>query len=177
MHEHFFRHVDIPRDNINIPSGTTSNYPAFCQWYEGRIAECGGIDVQILGIGTDGHIAFNEPMSSLSSRTRLKTLSKQTIDDNARFFERREDVPVYAITMGVGTILDARKLLLVASGKSKAKAVAQAVEGPVTSMVTASALQLHRDAIVIVDEEAAAGLTVAEYSQVIYAAKPAAPRT
>src|SRR5438034_2560885 len=106
MHEHFFRHVDIPRNNINIPSGTTSNYPAFCQWYEKRIEECGGIDLQILGIGSDGHIAFNEPGSSLSSRTRLKTLSKQTIDDNARFFDRRADVPVYAITMGVGTILD-----------------------------------------------------------------------
>src|SRR3954469_10857028 len=99
MHEHFFQHVNIPPHNINIPSGTTSNYPAFCQWYEKRIVECGGIDLQILGIGTDGHIGFNEPTSSLSSRTRLKTLSKQTIDDNARFFERREDVPVYAITM------------------------------------------------------------------------------
>src|SRR5438876_863566 len=89
---------------VDFSRVTTSNYPAFCQWYEGRIAECGGIDLQILGIGSDGHIAFNEPGSSLSSRTRLKTLSKQTIDDNARFFERREDVPVYAITMGVGTI-------------------------------------------------------------------------
>jgi len=176
MHEHFFQHVNIPRHNINIPSGTTSNYPAFCQWYERRIAECGGIDLQILGIGSDGHIAFNEPGSSLSSRTRLKTLSKQTIDDNARFFERREDVPVYAITMGVGTILDARKLVLVASGKTKAKAIAQAVEGPVTSMVTASALQLHRDASVIVDEQAAAGLTMRDYYEFIYAAKPAAPK-
>jgi len=167
MDEHFFRHVNIPRHNINIPSGTTSNYPAFCQWYEGRIAECGG---------SDGHIAFNEPGSSLSSRTRLKTLSKQTIDDNARFFDAREDVPVYAITMGVGTILDARRLVLVASGQTKAKAIAQAVEGPVTSMVTASALQLHRDATVIVDEAAAAGLTMRDYYEFIYAAKPAAPR-
>lgn len=177
MHEHFFQHVNIPRQNINIPSGTTSNYPAFCQWYEKRIAECGGIDVQILGIGTDGHIAFNEPTSSLSSRTRLKTLSEQTIDDNARFFERREDVPIYAITMGVGTILDARKLVLIASGKSKAKAIAQTVEGPVTSMVTASAIQLHRDAIVIVDEDAATGLTMRDYYEFIYAAKPAAPKS
>ncbi len=177
MHEHFFQHVNIPRHNINIPSGTTSNYPAFCQWYEQRIGECGGIDLQILGIGSDGHIAFNEPGSSLSSRTRLKTLSKQTIDDNARFFDAREDVPVYAITMGVGTILDARKLVLVASGKHKAKAIAQAVEGPVTSMVTASALQLHRDAIVITDQEAAAGLTMRDYYEFIYAAKPAAPKS
>jgi glucosamine-6-phosphate deaminase len=176
MHEHFFQHVNIPRQNINIPSGTTSNYPAFCQWYENRIAECGGIDLQILGIGSDGHIAFNEPGSSLTSRTRLKTLSKQTIDDNARFFERRESVPVYAITMGVGTILDARKLVLIASGKAKAKAIAQAVEGPVTSMVTASAIQLHRDAVVITDEEAAAGLEMRDYYEFIYAAKPAAPK-
>src|SRR5438067_10499326 len=176
MEENFFRHVNVQPQNINVPSGTTSNYPAFCQWYEKRIAECGGIDLQILGIGSDGHIAFNEPGSSLSSRTRLKTLSKQTIDDNARFFERRESVPVYAITMGVGTILDARKLVLVASGKAKARAIAQAVEGPVTSMVTASAIQLHRDAIVIVDEEAAADLTMRDYHEFIYAAKPAAPR-
>jgi glucosamine-6-phosphate deaminase len=177
MHEHFFRHVNIQPQNINIPSGTTSNYPAFCQWWESRIAECGGIDLQILGIGSDGHIAFNEPGSSLNSRTRLKTLSKQTIDDNARFFERREQVPIYAITAGVGTILDARKLLLVASGKGKARAVAQAVEGPVTSMITASALQLHRDAIVIVDKEAGAELKMRDYYEFIYAAKPAAPRS
>src|SRR5437588_2844671 len=176
MQENFFQHVNVQPQNINVPSGTTSNYPAFCDWYEKRIAECGGIDLQILGIGSDGHIAFNEPTSSLSSRTRLKTLSKQTIDDNARFFERREDVPVYAITMGVGTILDARQLVLVASGKTKAKAIAQAIEGPVTSMVTASALQLHRDAIVVVDEEAATGLTMRDYYEFIYAAKPAAPR-
>src|SRR5881398_4135968 len=176
MQENFFRHVNVPPHNINIPSGTTSNYRAFCEWYEKRIAECGGIDLQILGIGVDGHIAFNEPGSSLSSRTRLKTLSMQTIGDNARFFDRREDVPVYAITMGVGTILDARRLVLVASGKTKAKAIAHAVEGPVTSMVTASAIQLHRDATVIVDGEAAAGLTMREYYEFIYAAKPAAPR-
>ena len=177
MHEHFFKHVNIPAQNINIPSGTTSNYPAFCEWYERRIAELGGIDLQVLGIGSDGHIAFNEPTSSLRSRTRLKTLSKQTIDDNARFFDRREDVPVYAITMGVGTILDARKLVLVASGSAKATAIAQAVEGPVTSMVTASALQLHRDATVIIDEGAAAELRMRDYYEFIYAAKPAAPKT
>jgi glucosamine-6-phosphate deaminase len=177
MRDQFFKHVNIPPQNINIPSGTTSNYPAFCEWYEQRIAECGGIDLQILGIGSDGHIAFNEPTSSLSSRTRLKTLSRQTIDDNARFFERREDVPVYAITMGVGTILDARKLVLVANGEAKARAIAQAVEGPVTSMVTASAIQLHRSAIVIVDEEAASELTMRDYYDFIYAAKPSAPKS
>jgi glucosamine-6-phosphate deaminase len=177
MREHFFQHVNIPPQNINIPSGTTSNYPAFCEWYERRIEECGGIDLQILGIGSDGHIAFNEPTSSLRSRTRLKTLSKQTIDDNARFFDRRDEVPIYAITMGVGTILDARRLVLVASGAAKAGAIAQAVEGPVTSMVTASAIQLHQNATVIVDEDAATALTMRDYYAFIYAAKPAAPRS
>ena len=177
MREHFFQHVNIPPQNINIPSGTTSNYPAFCEWYERRIEECGGIDLQILGIGSDGHIAFNEPTSSLRSRTRLKTLSKQTIDDNARFFDRRDEVPIYAITMGVGTILDARQLVLVASGAAKAGAIAQAVEGPVTSMVTASAIQLHQNATVIVDEDAATALTMRDYYAFIYAAKPAAPRS
>src|ERR1041385_3844826 len=148
MHENFFRHVNIPPQNIHIPSGTTTNYRAFCEWYEKRIVECGGIDIQILGIGSDGHIAFNEPTSSLSSRTRLKTLAKSTIDDNARFFKSRDEVPVYAITMGVGTILEARKILLLANSAKKAEAVAAAVEGPVTSMITASALQLHPDATV-----------------------------
>ena len=177
MRENFFNHVNIPPQNINIPSGTTDNYPAFCEWYEQRIQECGGIDVQILGIGSDGHIAFNEPTSSLSSRTRLKTLAKSTIDDNARFFDRREDVPVYAITMGVGTILDTEKTILLASGKSKAEAIAATVEGPVTSMITASALQWHRDCKIIVDEEAARLLKMRDYYDFIYQAKPGAPRS
>ncbi|MCA9171368.1 MAG: glucosamine-6-phosphate deaminase, partial [Planctomycetales bacterium] len=116
MHEQLFQHINIARQNIHIPSGTTDNYDAFCVWYEQRIVDCGGIDLQVLGIGSDGHIAFNEPSSSLGSRTRLKTLAKQTIQDNARFFSRPEDVPIYAVTMGVGTILEARSILLVASG-------------------------------------------------------------
>ncbi len=107
MHENLFKHINIPPQNIHIPSGTTGNYRAFCEWYEQQIKACGGIDLQILGIGSDGHIAFNEPTSSLGSRTRLKTLAEPTIVDNARFFEKREDVPIYAITMGVGTILEA----------------------------------------------------------------------
>ena len=177
MHENFFSHVNIPPQNINIPSGTTDNYPSFCEWYEQRIFECGGIDLQILGIGSDGHIAFNEPTSSMSSRTRLKTLAKSTIDDNARFFERRADVPVYAITMGVGTILDARKIILLGSGEGKAGAIAAMVEGPVTAMVTASALQMHADTKVIVDEDAASELKMREYYDFIYQAKPGAPRS
>jgi len=176
MQENFFRHVNISPQNVYIPSGTTDNYPAFCAWYEKRIEECGGIDLQILGIGSDGHIAFNEPTSSLSSRTRLKTLAKPTIDDNARFFERREDVPIYAITMGVGTILEARQILLLANGAKKAAAVAAAVEGPVTSMITASALQLHDDAKVYVDREAAGELKMIDYYEWIQKMKPDAPR-
>jgi glucosamine-6-phosphate deaminase len=175
MHENFFKHVNIPPQNIHIPSGTTSNYRAFCEWYEQRIKESGGIDVQILGIGSDGHIAFNEPSSSLSSRTRLKTLAKQTIDDNARFFNSRDEVPVYAITMGVGTIMEARKILLLANGKKKAEAIAAAVEGPITSMITASALQLHHDSTVYVDDEAASKLKMREYYDWIQQKKPGAP--
>ncbi len=134
MHENFFKHVNIPPQNIHIPSGTTNNYRAFCDWYEQRIRDVGGIDLQILGIGSDGHIGFNEPGSSLSSRTRLKTLAESTIKDNARLFfdNKTADVPIYAITMGVGTILEARKCMLLASGKGKAAAIAGAVEGPVT---------------------------------------------
>jgi glucosamine-6-phosphate deaminase len=177
MHENLFKHINIARQNIYIPSGTTDNYEAFCQWYENRIVECGGIDLQILGIGSDGHIAFNEPSSSLGSRTRIKTLARQTIEDNARFFERPEDVPTYAITMGVGTILEARKILLLASGASKADAVAKAIEGPVTSMITASALQLHRDTVAYLDRAAAGKLKMIDYYDWIEAKRPGAPST
>jgi glucosamine-6-phosphate deaminase len=175
MHENLFRHINIAPQNIYIPSGTTDNYEAFCAWYEKRIVECGGIDLQILGIGTDGHIAFNEPSSSLGSRTRIKTLAKQTIEDNARFFEHRDDVPIYAITMGVGTILEARKIMLLASGENKAHAVAAAVEGPITSMITASALQLHRDCTMFLDRAASRDLKMIDYYEWIAANRPGAP--
>jgi glucosamine-6-phosphate deaminase len=176
MHENFFKHINIPPQNVHIPSGTTNNYRAFCAWYERRIAECGGIDLQILGIGSDGHIAFNEPGSSLSSRTRLKTLAKQTINDNARFFDRPEDVPVYAITMGVGTILEAREIVLLATGENKAEAVAAMVEGPVTAMVTASVLQMHPSTKVFLDGAAASKLRMREHFDWIQYHKPGAPR-
>ncbi|OHB71463.1 MAG: glucosamine-6-phosphate deaminase [Planctomycetes bacterium RBG_13_63_9] len=175
MHENLFKHINIPKQNIYIPSGTTDNYKAFCAWYEQRIVECGGIDLQILGIGADGHIAFNEPTSSLGSRTRIKTLAKQTIDDNARFFDSPEEVPVYAITMGVGTILEAKRIILLANGKQKADAVAAAIEGPVTSMITASALQLHGDVMFIVDREAASSLDMLDYYEWIQDKMPTAP--
>ena len=177
MRENLFKHINVPPERTHIPSGTTNNYRAFCQWYEDHIRACGGIDVQLLGIGSDGHIAFNEPTSSLASRTRLKTLARQTIEDNARFFDKPEDVPVYAITMGVGTILEARQLVLVASGAGKADAVARMIEGPVTSMVTASALQLHPNADVFLDEAAAANLTMREYYNWIQEKKSGAPQS
>ncbi|HBO42661.1 MAG TPA: glucosamine-6-phosphate deaminase [Planctomycetaceae bacterium] len=175
MHENLFKHINIPKQNIFIPSGTTDNYAAFCNWYEDQIKRSGGIDLQVLGIGSDGHIAFNEPSSSLGSRTRIKTLAKQTIDDNARFFDSPEQVPIYSITMGVGTILEARKILLLANGRAKAGAIAAAVEGPVTSMITASALQLHRDAMVILDRDAASSLKMLDYYEWIQAKMPDAP--
>lgn len=176
MHENLFKHINISPQNVYIPSGTTDNYRAFCGWYERRIKEVGGIDLQVLGIGSDGHIAFNEPSSSLGSRTRIKTLARQTIEDNARFFDRIEDVPVFAITMGVGTILEARQIVLVANGDKKADAVAKAVEGPVTSMITASALQLHPDCTFYIDRPAAANLAMIEYYEWIRAKQPGAPK-
>jgi glucosamine-6-phosphate deaminase len=175
MHENLFKHVNISQQNIYIPSGTTNNYQAFCAWYEQQIEKCGGIDLQILGIGSDGHVAFNEPGSSLGSRTRIKTLTKQTIEDNARFFDSADEVPVYSITMGVGTILEARQIILLANGANKAKAVAGAIEGPVTSMCTASALQMHRDTLFLLDQEAAGDLKMTEYYQWIQSKMPDSP--
>lgn len=176
MHEHLFQHINIPPQNVHIPSGTTGNYHAFCEWYEQQIAQCGGIDLQVVGIGSDGHVAFNEPTSSLGSRTRLKTLAKTTIEDNARFFERREDVPIYAITMGVGTILEARKIIMLANGENKAHAISLAVEGPVTSMITASALQMHPMTRVYLDNDAASQLTMRDYYDWIQEMKPGSPQ-
>ena len=163
MFDNLFNHINISPGNVHVPSGVADDPEAFCEWYEDRIEECGGIDLQILGLGSDGHIAFNEPGSSLASRTRKVTLAEPTIDDNARFFETKADVPIHAVSMGVGTILEARKLLMVVSGANKADALAAAVEGPVTCMCTASALQLHPDAIVFADEAAAAKLEMRDY--------------
>jgi glucosamine-6-phosphate deaminase len=176
MHENLFKHINILAQNVYIPSGTTDNYAAFCQWYEQRIKECGGIDLQLLGIGTDGHIGFNEPSSSLGSRTRIKTLARSTIEDNARFFDKIEDVPIYAITMGVGTILEARRIILMANGANKADAVAQTIEGPVTSMITASALQLHPDVTAYLDRAAVAKLSMIDYYEWVQAKGPGAPK-
>ncbi|MGB9772790.1 MAG: glucosamine-6-phosphate deaminase [Bacteroidota bacterium] len=159
MWENLFKHINVDPRFVHIPDGMATDIDAFCQWYEDEIKRAGGIDLQILGIGANGHIAFNEPGSSLGSRTRIKTLTKKTIEDNARFFPRKEDVPRYAITMGIGTIMDAKEVILLANGKNKADAVKAAVEGPITAMVPASMLQMHRKATIIVDKEAGSKLT------------------
>lgn len=164
MRQNFFSHVNIPAANIHIPEGTVSgDYERYCSSYEQSIRDAGGIDLQILGIGRNGHIGFNEPTSSLGSRTRLKVLSKETIDDNRKLFAPGEKVPECAITMGIGTILEAKRILLLASGSSKATPIAQAIEGPVTASVTASALQLHPDVTFIVDQQAGAQLKHHDY--------------
>lgn len=154
MSENFFNHVNVKLENVSIPDGMTTDVEKFCANYERRIKEAGGIDLQLLGIGRDGHIGFNEPGSSLGSRTRLKTLTEETVRDNARFFGGEEKVPRLAITMGIGTILEAKRLLMLASGAEKAGAVERAIEGPVSSQVTASVLQLHPQVTVVMDERA-----------------------
>ena len=164
MNSHFFSKVNVPASNIHIPDGTVSgNHDSYCDQYEQAIRQAGGIDLQVLGIGRNGHIGFNEPTSSLASRTRLKALSRETSEDNRRFFSSDEEMPKCAITMGIGTILETRRILLLATGESKAAAVAKAIEGPITSSVSASALQLHPDVTFIVDEAAASLLTQKDY--------------
>lgn len=163
MQDNLFNHINVDPWRTHVPDGRAVDFEAACRQYEHFIEDAGGIDLQLLGIGTDGHIAFNEPGSSLGSRTRLKTLASETVCDNARFFSSEEEVPRLAVTVGVGTILEARCCLLLAIGASKADAIQATVEGPVTAQITASALQLHREVIVIVDEAAAAKLHRREY--------------
>jgi glucosamine-6-phosphate deaminase len=166
MQQNFFAHVNVAPGNIHIPDGAIKgNYQQYCASYEEIIRKAGGIDLQVLGIGRNGHVGFNEPTSSLGSRTRLKVLSKETIEDNRKFFAAEEEIPQCAITMGIGTILEAKRILLLASGSSKAAAIAKAIEGPISASVTASALQLHSDVTFIVDREAGALLKQQEYYQ------------
>lgn len=162
MREKLFRHINVPPRAVHIPDGEVKNIEEHCEWYEQQVKKAGGIDIQILGIGANGHLAFNEPGSSLGSRTRIKTLTQQTIKDNARFFRNLDEVPRYAITMGIGTIMEARELLLLASGRNKARAVKASVEGPITAMCPASILQMHRKAYVIVDKPAGSQLSAPE---------------
>ncbi|MFD7311237.1 glucosamine-6-phosphate deaminase [Promicromonospora sp. NPDC059942] len=173
IEKEFASRVDLPAGAVQGPDGLAEDLPAACAAYEQAITDAGGVDLQLLGIGTDGHIAFNEPGSSLASRTRIKTLTKQTREDNARFFGGSvDDVPRHCLTQGLATIMSARHLVLLASGRAKAEAVHQLVEGPVSAMWPATIMQLHPHATVLVDDAAASRLQLGDYYRQTYADKP-----
>lgn len=169
----FTDHIDIPADQVHGPDGLAADLPAAAAAYEAAITAAGGIDIQILGIGADGHLAFNMPGSSLVSRTRLKTLTAKTRQDNARFFDGDIDaVPRHCLTQGLGTIMAARHAIMLGFGRAKAQAVAEAVEGGVSAHWPASILQMHPHATIVVDEDAASQLRLTRYYQDTYAGKP-----
>jgi len=173
MDEHLFNRVNIDKRNTHLPNGMATDLRAECANYEAAIRDCGGIDLQLLGIGRSGHIGFNEPLSALRSRTRDKALTPETFIQNAPMFENDPaKVPRRAITMGVGTILESDRCLVLVTGAEKATIVAKAVEGPITSSITASALQLHPRCVVIVDEAAASKLKGTEYYRWIFENEP-----
>ncbi|GAA3317301.1 glucosamine-6-phosphate deaminase [Arthrobacter ramosus] len=169
----FTDNVDLRDTAVHSIDGQAKDPEAEATRFDTAIQAAGGVDIQILGIGTDGHIGFNEPMSSLASRTRIKTLTKQTRLDNARFFPSLDDVPYHVLTQGLGTIREARHLLLIGLGQAKARAVAAAAEGPVTAACPASALQLHPHATVLIDTPAASQLEQTDYYRYAHANKPA----
>lgn len=172
MNQHLFSGINIDPRNTHLPLGAAPDLDAECRRYEDKIREYGGIDLQLLGIGETGHIGFNEPLSAMRSRTRGKALTPGTIAQNAPLFDKPEDMPKRAITMGVGTILDSKRCIMLVTGAAKADIVAKAVEGPITSMISASALQLHERCTVIVDKAAAAKLTQQEYYHWIFENEP-----
>jgi glucosamine-6-phosphate deaminase len=169
----FTGRVDVSPANVHGPDGAAADLPAACRAYEAAIRDAGGVDLQLLGVGTDGHIGFNEPGSSLASRTRIKTLIEQTRRDNARFFGSLAEVPHHVVTQGLATILEARHVILVATGAQKAQAVRDLAEGPVAAICPASVLQMHPHATVLVDEAAASSLRLADYYRHSYDNKPA----
>lgn len=168
----FTNRVNIRPENVHGPDGAAADIPGACRAYEEAIAAAGGVDLQILGVGTDGHIAFNEPGSSFASRTRIKSLLEQTRRDNARFFSSLADVPHHVLTQGLGTIMDARHVILLATGAQKAQAVRDFVEGPVAAICPASILQFHPHATVLLDEAAASALKLADFYRHTYDHKP-----
>ncbi|WP_349866484.1 glucosamine-6-phosphate deaminase [Leifsonia sp. WHRI 6310E] len=173
IHREVVEPLGLTPSLIHVPNGARETIEHAGADYEKAIAESGGVDVQILGIGTDGHIGFNEPGSSFASVTRVKTLTEQTRKDNARFFDSEDDVPMHCITQGLSTILKARHLLLLAFGEGKAEALAGAVEGPISASNPGSAIQLHPRVTVLVDEAAASHLRNLDYYRYAYANKPA----
>lgn len=172
MNKHLFDQVNIDLRNTYLPNGMAEDFKRECAEYERNIRLDGGIDLQLLGIGETGHIGFNEPLSALRSRTREKALTPRTIAQNQQFFDPPSSMPKRALTMGVGTILEAKQILLLATGEKKADILAKAVEGPVTAMVSASAIQLHEDCTVIVDEKAGSLLKEKDYYNWIFANEP-----
>ena len=168
MNDNLFSKINIDLRNTHLPNGMADNLEIEAKKYEDLIDEAGGIDLQLLGIGSSGHIGFNEPLSALQSRTREKALTPATIAQNAPLFDAPDEMPKVAMTMGVGTILDAKKIIVVVTGKEKAEILSKAVEGPVTGMISASALQLHPKCTVIVDEDAALLLKEKEYYRWIF---------
>jgi len=172
MERHLFQHVNVDPRNTHLPNGTAADLDAECRNYEALIQRFGGIDLQLLGIGKAGHIGFNEPLSALRSRTRVKALTPTTIKQNSPLFGSEDKVPRRAITMGVGTILDCRRCVLLATGETKAEILAKSVEGPITSMISATALQLHPRCTVVVDEPAASLLTEKDYYRWIFQNEP-----
>ena len=164
MHYYFFDHVDVPAENINIMNGLAEDPEAECARYEAKIESYGGIDLFLGGIGVDGHLAFNKPGTSLTSRTGLRKLTSDTRIVNSRFFDNDpEKVPAYAFSVGIGTVMDAKEVIIVINGHNKARALAKVVEGGVSQKWTCSALQLHKNAIIVCDEPACGELTVDTY--------------
>lgn len=159
MNENLFAHINLPAEKTHVPQGDAEDLEAECKRYEQAIAQAGGIDIQVLGIGNNGHIGFNEPGSTKDTTTRVVALTQSTIKANARYFDSIQEVPTQAVSMGIQTILGAKKIILLASGEAKAQAVSQMLEGELTADVPASLLQLHPDVTVIVDEEAASALS------------------
>ena len=155
MYNNLFKHINIKPDAYKVPSGISEYIDAYCLTYDKSIEDAGGVDLQLLGLGNNGHIAFNEPASFFADKTNTVALTESTIEANARFFENKDLVPKKAITMGIGTIMRARKIVLIASGKSKAQAVKALFEGPIAPDMPASALRFHQDCVIIVDKDAA----------------------
>jgi glucosamine-6-phosphate deaminase len=163
MNENLFNHIDIDHASTHFPDSTRKDPRQAGSDYEKKISLAGGIELPVLGIGSNGHIGFNEPTSSLTSRTRVKTLAQQTIRDNSQWFKQGEFQPHLALTMGIATIMEATKIVLMASGESKAQAVKEAVEGPMSAMCPASVLQLHANVTLLLDKEAASLLKLTDY--------------
>jgi glucosamine-6-phosphate deaminase len=172
MDHHLFKNVNVDPRNTHLPNGLAEDLDGECRRYEACIQRFGGIDLQVLGIGRAGHIGFNEPLSALRSRTRVKPLTPVTLEQNAPFFGGPEHMPHRAITMGVGTILESRRCLLLATGEEKADILAKAIEGPITAMISATALQLHARCTVVVDEAAASKLQETDYYRWIFENEP-----